>query len=241
MSPDGGDELLRCRGLVIGYRGRSLLPPIDATIRRGTTVAVLGRNGSGKSTFFKTLLGFLPAVSGEVQRPHPAPRLAYMPQASTLDPLVPVRARDVTSWGTLSGWSFLRGIGAKRLRARSEVALAAAHATELGDAFVRDLSEGQKQRVLLSRVLAANADLAFLDEPTAAMDAVAEQRTMILLRDQSRDRGMSVVIITHLLGLVRRFADQVLYLDRDDGLAMFDTPDAIFAHPTFRRQYGDVA
>ena len=51
---------------------------------------------------------------------------------------------------------------------------------------------------------------------------------------------MSVVIITHLLGLVRRFADQVLYLDRDDGLAMFDVPEVIFAHPTFLRQYGEI-
>jgi zinc transport system ATP-binding protein len=90
-------------------------------------------------------------------------------------------------------------------------------------------------------VLAARADLAFLDEPTAAMDAVAEQRTMTLLRAQSRDRGMSIVLITHLLGLVRRFADEVLYLDRDDGLAMVDAPDVIFAHPTFRRQYGEIA
>jgi zinc transport system ATP-binding protein len=241
MRPDAADDLLRCERLVIGHRGRALLPPIDITIRRGTTLAVLGRNGSGKSTLFKTLLGFLPAVAGAVRRPDPPPRMAYMPQASTVDPLVPVRARDVVSWGTLTGWSFLRGARASPTRQRAEAALAAAQATELGDAFVRDLSEGQKQRVLLARVLAAGADLAFLDEPTAAMDAVAEQRTMALLREQSRERGMSVVIITHLLGLVRRFADQVLYLDRDDGLAMFDAPDAIFAHPTFRRQYGEIA
>jgi zinc transport system ATP-binding protein len=240
MRSDPGDELLRCRRLVIGHRGRALLPPIDATIRRGTTVAVLGRNGSGKSTLFKTLLGFLPAVAGEIVRPAPPPRLAYMAQASTVDPLVPVRARDVACWGTLAGWSFLRGARAGPLRQQSEAALAAAGATELADSFLRDLSEGQKQRVLLARILAVRADLAFLDEPTAAMDAVAEQRTMTLLREQSRQRGMSVVIITHLLALVRRFADQVLYLDRDDGLALFDVPEAVFAHPTFRRQYGEI-
>jgi zinc transport system ATP-binding protein len=241
MRPDSDDELLRCERLVIGHRGRPLLPPIDLTIRRGTTVAVLGRNGSGKSTLFKTLLGFLPAVQGEIRRPHPAPRLAYMPQASTLDPLVPVRARDVASWGALAGWNFLRSTAAAQLRHQADSALAAVQAEELSEAFVRDLSEGQKQRVLLARIMAARADLAFLDEPTAAMDAVAEQRTMTLLREQSHERGMSVVIITHLLGLVRRFADQVLYLDRDDGLAMFDRPDIIFAHPTFRRQYGEIA
>jgi zinc transport system ATP-binding protein len=241
MRSDGTDELLRCDRLVIGHRGRALLPPIDLTIRRGTTLAVLGRNGSGKSTLFQTLLGFLPAVAGAVRRPTPPPRMTYMQQASTVDPAVPLRARDVVSWGTLSGWGFLRSARAASIRQRADAALAAAQATELGEAFVRDLSEGQKQRVLLARVLAARADLAFLDEPTAAMDAVAEQRTMTLLREQSRDRGMSIVLITHLLGLVRRFADQVLYLDRDDGLAMVDAPDVIFAHPTFQRQYGEIA
>jgi zinc transport system ATP-binding protein len=240
MPAGPGDELLSCRRLVIGYRGRALLPPIDATIRRGTTVAVLGRNGSGKSTFFKTLLGFVPAVAGEIRRPDPPPRVAYMPQASTLDPMVPVRAREVAAWGALSGWSFFRGARAVNLRRRAERSLETTHAGELADAFVRDLSEGQKQRVLLARVLTANADLAFLDEPTAAMDAVAEQRTMSLLREQSREHGMAVVIVTHLLGLVRRFADFAIYLDRDDGLAMCDVPDAIFAHPTFRRQYGEI-
>jgi zinc transport system ATP-binding protein len=240
MPSDPGDALLRCDGLVIGHRGRPLLPPIDATIHRGTTVAVLGRNGSGKSTLFQTLLGFLPAVAGAVHHVHRAPRMAYMAQASTVDPLVPLRAREVAAWGTLTGWGFLRGASRGQIRRRAESALQAVQALELADAFVRDLSEGQRQRVLLARVLATSADLAFLDEPTAAMDAVAEQRTMTLLREQTRERGMSVVIITHLLGLVRRFADRVLYLDRDDGLAMYDVPDAIFAHPTFRRQYGEI-
>ena len=234
------DDLLRCQGLIIGYRGRPLLPPIDLTIRRGTMLAVVGRNGSGKSTWLKTALGFIPAVGGRLDRPSPPPRLAYMAQASTLDALVPVRSRQLVAWGTLSGWSFLRPSRARSFREAAATALATANATELGDAFLRDLSEGQKARVLLGRVLAAKADVAFLDEPTAAMDAVAEQRTMALLRDHTRERRMAVVIVTHLVSLVRRYADLVLYLDRDDGVAVVDTPENAFSHPTFRRQYGEV-
>jgi zinc transport system ATP-binding protein len=237
---DPRPPLLRCDRLVIGHRGRPLLPPIDLAIRPGTLLAVLGRNGSGKSTFFKTMLGFLPSVGGQVHRADPAPRLAYMAQAATLDGTVPVRARDVAAWGGLQGLGFLRPGSWRPARRSAERALQAAQAETISGAFVRDLSEGQRAKVLLARVLASGAQVAFLDEPTAAMDAVAEQRTFALLRRESQDRGLAVVVITHLLGLVRRFADQVLYLDRDDGLALSATPEAVFAHPTFRRQYGEV-
>jgi zinc transport system ATP-binding protein len=237
---DADEELLRCAGLVIGHRGRPLLPPIDLGIRRGRVLAVLGRNGAGKSTFVNTLLGFLPAVAGQLHRAHPAPRMAYMVQAATLDPTVPVRAREVAAWGGLRGWSFLLPRNRQGLRAAARAGLAAADAGPLADAFVRDLSEGQRQRVLLARLLAAAGDVMVLDEPTAAMDAVAEQNTMALLRSWSRDRGMAVVLITHLLGLVRRYADEALYLDRDDGVAVAGTPAEIFRHPTFRRQYGEI-
>jgi zinc transport system ATP-binding protein len=237
----GSDEaVLTCQRLLVGHGGRALLPPIDLTLRRGSVVAVVGRNGAGKSTFIKTLLGFLPAVGGRIVRPEPRPRAAYMAQAATLDTLVPVRAREVAAWGALSGWSFTRPARQKQLREAADAALAGAEASQLAGSFVRDLSEGQRARVLLARVLAARADIAFLDEPTAAMDAVAEQTTMKLLRIQSRQRGMAVVLITHLLGLVRTFADQVLYLDRDDQLALVSTPAEIFSHPVFRRQYGDI-
>jgi zinc transport system ATP-binding protein len=239
-----GAELLVCDRLLVGYRGRALLPPIDLTIRRGEVLAVLGRNGAGKSTFIKTLLGFLPAVGGALRRPDPPPRATYMAQAATLDTLVPLRARDVVGWGTLQGWSFARPAGSKALRETVADSLHAADADALAGSFLRDLSEGQRARVLLARVLAADADITFLDEPTAAMDAVAEQRTMRLLQAHSRGvrvaRPQAVVIITHLLGLVRRFADKVLYLDRDDGLALADAPEAVFAHAAFRRQYGEL-
>jgi zinc transport system ATP-binding protein len=160
-----------------------------------------------------------------------------MAQASTIDGLVPLRARDVAAWGGLSGWSFLRPARKSGAREAAE-ALTATGAEELRDSFLRDLSQGQKQRVTLARSLATGADLLFLDEPTAAMDAIAEQRTMELLRNLTRERKMAVVVVTHLIALARRFADQVLYLDRDDGVAVSGPPAVAFNHPTFRRQYG---
>lgn len=233
-----GAPLLQGEALTLGYQGRAILPAFDVAIRRGRLLAVLGRNGSGKTTFFKTVLGFQPPLGGRLVRSQPPPRLAFMGQAATIDPLVPLRAREVVMSGTISGWRFLNG--RRQAEAAAATALEAAEASSFADRFVRDLSEGQRQRVLLARLLAARADAVFLDEPTAAMDAVAEQRSLALLQQWSRDRGVAVVIITHLLGLVRRYADEVLYLDRDDGVAICDRPDVIFAHPTFRRQFGEI-
>ncbi len=234
-----GDVLLACQRLVIGHKGRPLLPALDVTLARGSVTAVLGRNGSGKSTFIKTVLGFMPAISGSIVASQPPPRMAFMAQAATLDPLVPLRARDVVALGTQASWR-LFGRAGRAERQRAQAALESVDGAGFAHHFVRDLSEGQRQRVLLARLLAADADIVFLDEPTAAMDAVAEQRALALLGRWAHEQRRAVVVITHLLGLVQRHADQVLYLDRDDQVALVDRPAAIYSHPTFRRQFGEI-
>lgn len=235
-----GDELLRCERLVVGHRGRPLLPPCDAAIRRGALTVVVGRNGSGKSTFFRTVLGLLPPVSGRVERPTPGVRLSYVGQAMTLDRVLPLRARDIVAWGLLSRWSFLGSPQRRRADEACAQALAEAGATELAERPFRDLSEGQKQRVLLARMLASRPDVAFLDEPTAAMDAVAEEQTIEHLAHLAHDRGLAVVLITHVLGLAERVADEAVFLDRDDGVVVVGPPATVFTHPSFRRQFGAV-
>jgi len=227
---------LRCERLVVGHAGRPLLPPCDLEIRRGKLTMVLGRNGAGKSTFFRTVLGLLPPVSGRVVRA-PDVRLAYVGQALVLDRILPLRARDVVAWGTLGGWSFL-GPGNGGTHAASHRALAEAGASELAERNFHDLSEGQKQRVLLARMLAAQPDVGFLDEPTAAMDAVAEEEATVHLARLAHERGLAVVVISHVLGLASRFADDVVFLDRDDGVVVNGPPAEVFAHPSFRRQFG---
>jgi zinc transport system ATP-binding protein len=229
--------LLRCERLVIGHGGRPLLPPCDLTIRAGTLVMVVGRNGAGKTTFFRTVLGLLPPVSGTVRRA-PGVRVAYVPQVNALDRILPVRARDVVSWGLQSGWSFLAPH--KGMRAACDRALAQAGVPELGERFFPTLSEGQKQRVLMARMLAARPQIGFLDEPTAAMDAVAEEQAIAQLTGLAREQGLAIVVITHVLGLASRFADEMVFLDRDDGVVASGPPPEVLAHPSFRRQFGVV-
>jgi zinc transport system ATP-binding protein len=228
--------LLRCEGLVVGHGGRPLLPPCDLAVNAGRLIMVLGRNGSGKTTFFRTVLGLLPPVAGRVRR-GPGVRLAYVGQGLVLDRILPLRARDVVAWGRLSGWSFL-GRGNGGARAACDRALTEAGVIELADRPFRDLSEGQKQRVLLARMLAAEPQIGFLDEPTAAMDAVAEGEAIAHLARLAHQGGLAIVVISHVLGLAARFADEVVFLDRDDGVVVHGPPTTVFDHPSFRRQFG---
>lgn len=232
------EPVLRCERLVIGHRRTPILPPCDLQISRPGFVLIVGRNGSGKTTLLRTMLGLLPPIAGRVSRARPDVRVVYVAQSAGLDRTLPLRARDIVGWGTLVGWSFLRPRAGRRTRQICDEALAAAGASELADRPFRTLSEGQKQRVLLARMLAAAPDVAFLDEPTAAMDVVAEEQTMEMLAQVARQRNMAVVVISHVIGLGARFADQIVFLDRDDGVVLAGRPGEVFAAPSFRRQFG---
>ncbi|WP_376762635.1 metal ABC transporter ATP-binding protein [Archangium violaceum] len=233
------DLLLCCEDLVIGYQGQPLLPPINLQVHRGTFLAVIGRNGSGKSTWFKTLLGLQNPVSGRVYRSSPQVKSAYVPQTSAIDGMLPVRSRELVHWGRLTGWNFLRPFSKREDRQVVDSALETAGAGPIANRPYRELSEGQKQRALLARVLATEADLVLLDEPTAAMDAVAERETMRRLAELARERRLAVVVVSHDLRVAAEFADQLLFVDREAPAVVLGDANTVFCHPAFRHQYGD--
>lgn len=233
-------ELFSCHQLRVGIAGRAILPGIDLTISTGQFWAVVGRNGAGKTTWLKTLLGLLPPVSGSVHSAR-AVRVSYLPQRSGLDDLYPLLAREVVSLGAERGWSFLGGLGGSRRRAQAQRALAEVGAQDLAERPFRSLSEGQKQRVLFARLVASDAEVAILDEPTSAMDRVAEREAFELIRSLQANHGLAVLVVSHYLSIVREFADRALLLDADAEQVVVGTPQQVFEHPAFRRRYGDFA
>jgi zinc transport system ATP-binding protein len=233
-------ELFACEQLRVGIAGRAILPPIGLTVKAGQFWAVVGRNGAGKTTWLKTLLGLLPPVSGHVQSARDV-RVSYLPQRSGLDDLYPLLAREVVSLGVERGWSFLGGPGAGRHKDRVARALAEVDAGALAEQPFRSLSEGQKQRVLFARLVAGDAEVAILDEPTSAMDRVAEREAFELIRKLQQSYGLAVLVVSHYLTVVREFADHALLLDADSEKVVVGTPEQVFEHPAFRKGYGDFA
>ncbi len=235
LPPPGA--LLSCAGLEVGHRGQAILPPFDVQIAPGELWVVIGRNGAGKSTWFRTMLGLLPPVAGRVRK-KPGARLSYVPQRTSLDPLFPLAARDVVRMGVERGRSFL-GV-ALRTPPIVDKALRDAEALDLAHLSFRDLSEGQKARVLLARLVASEPDLALLDEPTAAMDVVAERRAFEHLERLRQERNTAIIVVSHYLGLAKEFATNAIFLDRDCGSAVVGTPDEVFEHADFHRSYGGI-
>ena len=225
--------LVDCEKLVVGYDGRALLAPIDLSVRAGEFWAVIGRNGSGKTTWFKTLLGLLPPVSGHVRWRAEGLRLAYIPQRSEFDPLFPATTCDVVRMGTERRRSFLGPIYGRAAREAAREAMAETGVAPLCDRMFRDLSEGQKQRVLLARAVAGRPQLALLDEPTAAMDVRNEEETLALIDRLRRRHGMTVVIVSHFLGVAARYAEQVLFVDNETREVRVGPPDEVLSHVDF--------
>jgi zinc transport system ATP-binding protein len=237
MPTKNEEPLLSCRQLSVGHRGRSLLPPIDVEVRRGEYWAVLGRNGAGKTTWLRTLLGLLSPLAGYVVFPSGALRLSYLGQSQRFDDLHPLFVRDVVAMGTCreGTWlSALRAEGAERVAK----ALALVGVSELAERPFRQLSEGQKQRVLLARLVASEADLAVLDEPMSAMDPVAEREASALLRALQADTGLALLVVSHDLELAAQVADRAILLDREADSVVVGTPQQVFEHPAFLRRYG---
>lgn len=231
--------LLRCDRLEVGYGSRALLPPVDLTIARGEIWAVVGRNGSGKTTWLRTLLGLLPPVRGQVVWASAQRRMSYLAQRSTYDDAYPLRVHDVVAMGAQRGSSFRGPFEPRELRVEALRALEGVGAAELASQPFRELSEGQKQRVLFARLAMAKADLAVLDEPTSAMDLVAEREAFELLEKLRTETNVAILIVSHYLGLAREFADRAVLLDRDTPAVVVGTPREVFEHSAFQARYGD--
>jgi ABC-type Mn2+/Zn2+ transport system ATPase subunit len=222
--------LLETHELAAGYGGPPVLRGVTFSAHPGQRIAVLGPNGGGKTTLFRTLLAELRPLAGTLVRPG---RLGVVPQTerSRLD--FPVSALDVALMGTISTLPWWRRPG----RREREQALAALRAVGLADRADRtfgDLSGGQRQRVLVARALVQDAPVLLLDEPYVGLDAPSVELLDALLAGLAAD-GRALLIATHDLDQARRW-ESVLCLNRRQ--IAFGAPDDVLTRETLELTYG---
>lgn len=235
---DARPVVLGARRLVVGYHGRGILPPIALEIRRGENWVVVGRNGSGKSTLLKTLLRLLPPVDGEILRPAGV-EVSYVAQRHHVEPTVPMRGVDLVAMGRDQDWSFLNPFKTPDSYADVLEAIQRAGAASFAHKRFDAMSGGQQQKIMLAQAIVSKPDVMILDEPTAAMDVVAERATLDVLGHLRQDLGTAIVLVTHRVSTGLRQADRACYVDQETQAVVVGSPDDVLRDPSFQRQFGD--
>ncbi|MFC5421354.1 manganese/iron ABC transporter ATP-binding protein [Bosea eneae] len=185
----------------------------------GTICALVGVNGSGKSTIFKTLMGFLKPAQGlvsiagmEVRQALKRGLVAYVPQAEEVDWTFPVLVDDVVMMGRYGHMGFMR-LPRKADREAAEQALERVNMLEFRRRQIGELSGGQRKRVFLARALAQGGQVILLDEPFTGVDVKTEDQIVQLMREL-RAEGRLMLVSTHNLGSIPDFCDQVVIVNK---------------------------
>jgi branched-chain amino acid transport system ATP-binding protein len=220
--------LLETRGLTVRYGGLAANDDVNLTVEAGRLVGLIGPNGAGKTTFIDAITGFT-AVSGGTVRfdghdlNGSAPdRRAHLGLTRTFQSLelfedLTVRDNLLVAAERPLWYSFLLdllrpGRAAKREQERVDVALTALDLHGISDRLPSDLSHGQRKLVGVARALAADPKLLLLDEPAAGLDTAESQHLGALLR-QFVERGTTIFLIDHDMGLVLNVCDYIYVLD----------------------------
>lgn len=217
ISNDKPGAYVSAGNLTIGYGGETVVPDINFTLARGEAIALIGTNGSGKSTLLKTIVGLLPVIRGHLSIFGSPPgnnhaRIAYLGQFHPSGFILPIRAADVVRMGRFP----LHGLWRRMNRQDDEIVAAAMHTMgieKLADAPMRSLSGGQQQRTYLAQVLAHQADLIIMDEPTTGLDAGGRELYLQAIGDEL-SRGAAVIIATHDIHEEAALCHQVMLLAR---------------------------
>jgi iron complex transport system ATP-binding protein len=228
--------MLQTEELVVGYPGRQLLGPLRLALGAGELVVLLGANGRGKSTLMRTLCGMQPALAGVVRLQGEV--LHRMPASARARRLAVVltdriqaglmRGRELVALGRTPfiGWD-------GRLREEDErivdEALADVDGQGLGERLVAELSDGERQRMMIARALAQQPQVLVLDEVTAFLDLPRRIEIMALLQRLAQRRRLAILLSSHDLELALRSADRIWLIDAHGHLHDSGPEDLVLA------------
>ncbi len=230
---------LHVEDLTVSYQSKPVLWDIDFDVPPGVMAAIIGPNGAGKSTLIKSVLGLIRPTAGHVRifgRPYKDQRrrVGYVPQRSSVDWDFPTTALDVVTMGLYGKIGWLRRPG-RIEREEARHALDMVGMIDYAGRQISQLSGGQQQRVFLARALVQQADIYFLDEPMAGVDATTERAIVDILRTL-RDQGKTLIVVHHDLQTVRDYFDWLLVLNVR---AVAQGPvNEVYTAETLRKAYG---
>ena len=219
--------LAHIHSLTLGYHDQPLFSGLTFDIQKGMTLAVVGANGTGKSTFIKTVLGLHHPMAGGINwHPSKSSEIGYLAQLSEFDRSFPIRVRDLAVMGTWKGFNPFPGMNAAT-RGKVDHALYHAGVLDLAERPLHTLSGGQLQRALFARVIVQDAPLIILDEPFAAVDQNTEQHLLQII-DGWKKENRTVILVVHDLSAVLDHCSHALLFG--NGAASFGPVIDVLSH-----------
>ena len=239
--------MIQLVNLSTGYRARShkaeyvVARDVTATLQPGQLTCLLGPNGAGKSTLLRTMAAFQPPLSGHIELD--GQRLdSYTPRevATRIGIVLTERpdvrgmtVRDLVSMGRSPYTGFWGKLSANDQTLVNE-AITLVGIDNLSHRSVHTLSDGERQKVMIAKVLAQQTPIVLLDEPTAFLDFPSKAEVMLLLRRMAHEMGKTVLLSTHDLEMALQTADNLWLLAPDQGMVI-GSPDTLAANGTLPR------
>lgn len=234
---------LRLDSLTVGYKGVPLISDITLSLAKGEVLTLIGPNGSGKSTILKSITRQLAAISGAVyidsrnmsvlSGKDIATKLAVVlterirPELMTCRELVSAGRYPYTgSFGLLTAHD----------KEIVDLSLERVHASEIADKFVTEISDGQRQRILLARAICQEPEIIVLDEPTSFLDIRHKIELLEILSGMAKQQGITVVMSLHEIDLAERISDKIVCV-KGDRIYAYGTPEEIFTDENISRLY----
>ena len=225
------ENILEVKNLSVILEKEHILTDVSFGVKRGEALAIIGPNGAGKTVLFRALLGLLP-YQGEIAWKKSV-RIGYVPQKFYIDRAIPFTVREFFLLKSSGFWFPQKGFSAHLIHELSLVGLG----EEALSRQVSELSGGQLQRILISWAMVNHPDVLLFDEPTAGIDVGAEETIYTILHKLQKERGTTVLLISHDLNVVYRYADNVLCVNKE--LICHGKPQDILNPAELSRIYGE--
>src|SRR5688572_28809155 len=230
---------LEIHDLTVAFDRKPVLWNIDLSLPQGKLVGIVGPNGAGKSTLIKSVMGLLPLSSGYVKLfdqslDDARDRISYVPQRESVDWDFPASVLDVVLMGRYGKLGLFR----RPRKADVDVAMDCLRKVGMEQYINRQISQlsgGQQQRTFLARALAQQADIYFMDEPFAGVDAATESAIISLLRTMTEAKK-TVIVVHHDLQSVPQYFDWTIMLNTR--LVAYGPTDKIFNQHNLQETYG---
>ena len=220
------DRLLSVRDLRVAFGNRVVLRELNFEVSSGDCLAIIGPNGSGKTVLLKALQHLIP-YEGEIHWSQEA-RVGYVPQSVAADRQLPLRVTELLE----AKARFLHLADQEMEQVSSELNLS----PEFLSAGIGTLSGGQFQKVLIAFALLGRPNVLLFDEPTASLDELSQERIYELVHDLQARKGITLILVSHDLSIVYRYASRVLCLSK--GKPCMGPPKEIMTPEMLEELYG---